>query len=153
MAVLAFYLEAIDDYVRFHLIIWCIIGIFCDFFNFNVYLLNLFPWIISVFSTFSWGMNSLGIYFIYCSRVRNDIINSLKMKDPQVTIGSFDRTNLFYGVKSFNRGPLFMNEFVLDISKYVASGGSTIIYCTTIKDVEQVYSFASSSYKRHFQVH
>ena len=116
-------------------------------------LLNLFPWIISVFNTFSWGMNSLGIYFICCSRVRNDIINSLKMKDPQVTIGSFDRTNLFYGVKSFNRGPLFMNEFVLDISKYVASGGSTIIYCTTIKDVEQVYSFASSSYKRCFQVH
>ncbi|KGN53928.2 uncharacterized protein LOC101222028 [Cucumis sativus] len=72
-------------------------------------------------------------------KVRSDIINSLKMKDPQVTIGSFDRTNLFYGVKSFNRGPLFMNEFVLDISKYVASGGSTIIYCTTIKDVEQIF--------------
>ena len=81
--------------------------------------------------------------FSYCSRVRSDIISSLKMKDPQVTIGSFDRTNLFYGVKSFNRGPLFLNELVLDISKYLASGGSTIIYCTTIKDVEQVFSFAS----------
>ena len=116
-------------------------------------LLNLFPWIISVFNTFSWGMNSLGIYFICCSRVRNDIINSLKMKDPQVTIGSFDRTNLFYGVKFFNHRRLLMNELVLDISKYVGSGGSTIIYCRTIKDVEQVCSFASSSYKRHFQVH
>ncbi|KAL0544641.1 hypothetical protein IC582_019759 [Cucumis melo] len=71
-------------------------------------------------------------------KVRSDIINSLKMKDPQVTIGSFDRTNLFYGVRSFDRGPLFMNKLVLDISKYVASGGSTIIYCTTIKDVEQI---------------
>ncbi|KAG6595478.1 hypothetical protein SDJN03_12031, partial [Cucurbita argyrosperma subsp. sororia] len=72
-------------------------------------------------------------------KVRSDIISSLKMKDPQVTIGSFDRTNLFYGVKSFNRGPLFLNELVLDISKYLASGGSTIIYCTTIKDVEQIF--------------
>ncbi|XP_022154483.1 uncharacterized protein LOC111021754 isoform X2 [Momordica charantia] len=72
-------------------------------------------------------------------KVRFDIINSLKMKGPQVTIGSFDRTNLFYGVKSFNRGALFLNELVLDISKYVASGGSTIIYCTTIKDVEQIF--------------
>lgn len=119
--------------------IFCII-----FFNFNVYA----PKFISLdsFNKFSWGMNYLCIYFTYCSRVRSDIINSLKMKDPQVTVGSFDRTNLFYGVKSFNRGSLFMNELVLDISKYVSSGGSTIIYCTTIKDVEQVYSFASSSY-------
>ncbi|KAE8649368.1 uncharacterized protein LOC101222268 [Cucumis sativus] len=71
-------------------------------------------------------------------KVRNDIINSLKMKDPQVTIGSFDRTNLFYGVKFFNHRRLLMNELVLDISKYVGSGGSTIIYCRTIKDVEQI---------------
>lgn len=76
-----------------------------------------------------------------CSRVRNDIINSLKMKDPYVSIGSFDRKNLFYGVKSFNRSQSSVNELVKEIAKYVASAGSTIIYCTTIKDVEQVYSF------------
>lgn len=96
-------------------------------------------------------MTYFGFYSKYGYSVRSDIIHSLKMKDPQVTIGSFDRANLFYGVKSFNRGPLFLNELVLDISKYVAAGGSTIIYCTTIKDVEQVYSFAS--HKHHFQVH
>ncbi|TYK27040.1 ATP-dependent DNA helicase RecQ-like [Cucumis melo var. makuwa] len=71
-------------------------------------------------------------------KVRSDIINYLKMKDPQVTIGSFDRTNLFYGVKFFKRPRLFMNELVLDISKYLASGGSTIVYCRTIKAVEQI---------------
>ncbi|KAL0544651.1 hypothetical protein IC582_019769 [Cucumis melo] len=74
----------------------------------------------------------------FLSRVRSDIINYLKMKDPQVTIGSFDRTNLFYGVKFFKRPRLFMNELVLDISKYLASGGSTIVYCRTIKAVEQI---------------
>ena len=63
------------------------------------------------------------------------------MKDPFVSIGSFDRKNLFYGVKSFNRGQSSVDELVKEIVKYVASAGSTIIYCTTIKDVEQVYSY------------
>jgi len=60
------------------------------------------------------------------------------MVNPYVTIGSFDRTNLFYGVKLLNRGQSFVDELVRQISKEVATGGSTIIYCTTIKDVEQV---------------
>lgn len=72
------------------------------------------------------------------SRVRKDIMNSLKMRDPCVTIGSFDRKNLFYGVKSFSRGALFVDELVGEVSKCVATAGSTIIYCTTIKDVQQV---------------
>ncbi|XP_062081678.1 uncharacterized protein LOC133788273 isoform X2 [Humulus lupulus] len=72
-------------------------------------------------------------------RVRNDIINSLKMKDPVVSVGSFDRQNLFYGVKLFNRGQSSVDELVQEIAKYVASAGSTIIYCTTIKDVEQIF--------------
>ncbi|KAK4858826.1 hypothetical protein QYF36_022639 [Acer negundo] len=72
-------------------------------------------------------------------KVRVDIINSLKMKDPYIAIGSFDRKNLYYGVKQINRGQLFMEELVQEISKFVASGGSTIVYCTTIKDVEQIF--------------
>ncbi|PON69537.1 DNA helicase, ATP-dependent [Parasponia andersonii] len=72
-------------------------------------------------------------------KVRNDIINSLKMKDPYVSIGSFDRQNLYYGVKSFNRGQSSVDELVKEIAKYVAIAGSTIIYCTTIKDVEQIF--------------
>ncbi len=74
-------------------------------------------------------------------RVRIDIINSLRMNDPYVAIGSFDRKNLFYGVKHFNRGTLFMDELVQEISKFAGNGGSTIVYCTTIKDVEQVHFF------------
>lgn len=72
-------------------------------------------------------------------RVRIDIINSLKMKNPYVAIGSFDRQNLFYGVKEISRNQLFVNELVQEISKFVADAGSTIVYCLTIKDVEQVF--------------
>ncbi|KAK3025837.1 hypothetical protein RJ639_041285, partial [Escallonia herrerae] len=80
----------------------------------------------------------VGLTATATKKVRFDIINSLKMKDPHVAIGSFDRTNLFYGVKSFNRGSSFMDELVGEISRYVANTGSIIIYCTTIKDVEQI---------------
>lgn len=60
------------------------------------------------------------------------------MKDPHVAIGSFDRKNIFYGVKSFTHGSTFVNELVEEISKYVENANSTIIYCTTIKDTEEV---------------
>ncbi|KAG4974968.1 hypothetical protein JHK87_031789 [Glycine soja] len=78
-------------------------------------------------------------------RVQYDIIGSLKLNYPFVTIGSVDRTNLFYGVKLLNRGQSFIDELVREISKEVTNGGSTIIYCTTIKDVEQIFkSFAEA---------
>lgn len=74
----------------------------------------------------------------YHFRVRKDIIDSLNLKDPHVAIGSFDRKNLYYGVKSINRGSSFVDELVAQISKYVGNGGSTIVYCTTVKDVQEV---------------
>ncbi|KAF3454768.1 hypothetical protein FNV43_RR05216 [Rhamnella rubrinervis] len=81
----------------------------------------------------------IGLTATATEKVRIDIISSLKIKDPYVAIGSFDRKNLFYGVKPFNRGQSSVDELVQDISKLVASASSTIIYCTTIKDVEQIY--------------
>ena len=78
----------------------------------------------------------------YDFRVRVDILNSLKMKDPYIAVGSFDRKNLFYGVKSFNRGHAFVDELVREVSKCVAAG-STIIYCTTVRDVNQVHHLQS----------
>ncbi|KAK7301998.1 hypothetical protein RJT34_12875 [Clitoria ternatea] len=81
----------------------------------------------------------VGLTATATDKVRFDIINSLKMNNPYVMVGSFDRGNLFYGVKPFNRGQSFIDELVREISKEVASGGSTIVYCTTIKDVEQIY--------------
>ncbi|XP_048227320.1 probable ATP-dependent DNA helicase RecQ [Ricinus communis] len=81
----------------------------------------------------------VGLTATATAKVRFDIINSLKMNDPYISVGSFDRKNLFYGVKHFNRGSQFMDELVQEISKFVGNGDSTIIYCTTVKDVEQVF--------------
>ncbi|XP_020203680.1 uncharacterized protein LOC109789190 [Cajanus cajan] len=81
----------------------------------------------------------VGLTATATEKVRFDITSSLKMKNPYIMVGSFDRPNLFYGVKLLNRGQSFIDELVQEISKEVASGGSTIIYCTTIKDVEQIF--------------
>ncbi|KAK8942458.1 hypothetical protein KSP39_PZI008817 [Platanthera zijinensis] len=70
-------------------------------------------------------------------RVQNDIVHSLKMSDPYISIGSFDRENLFYGVKLCHRSQSFLDELVKEVSKYNVSGDSVIIYCTTVKDTEQ----------------
>lgn len=72
------------------------------------------------------------------NKVQNDIVHSLQMNDPYIAIGSFDRQNLFYGVKTLNRSLAFLDELVTEVSKYSKMGGSTIIYCTTIKDSEQI---------------
>ncbi|KAK9057500.1 hypothetical protein SSX86_022336 [Deinandra increscens subsp. villosa] len=80
----------------------------------------------------------VGLTATATEKVRKDITDSLKMKDPHIAIGSFDRKNLFYGVKSINRGLSFVDELVAQISKYVANGGSTIVYCTTVKDVQEI---------------
>ncbi|XVF37342.1 hypothetical protein REPUB_Repub19eG0137700 [Reevesia pubescens] len=81
----------------------------------------------------------VGLTATATENVRMDIINSLKMKDPYVAIGSFDRKNIFYGVKHHNYSQSFLDELVQEISRLVATAGSTIIYCSTIKDVEQIF--------------
>ncbi|WCJ34897.1 ATP-dependent DNA helicase RecQ [Euphorbia peplus] len=81
----------------------------------------------------------VGLTATATEKVRTDIINSLKMRDPYVAIGSFDRKNLFYGVKHFNHGIQFVDELVQEISKSSGNDGSTIIYCTTRKDCEQMF--------------
>ncbi|XP_059065394.1 uncharacterized protein LOC131036323 isoform X2 [Cryptomeria japonica] len=72
-------------------------------------------------------------------RVRLDIMQSLKLINPYRVISSFDRPNLYYGVKTFNRSAAFREELASEIAKDVKGGGSTIVYCTTIKDTEEVF--------------
>ena len=60
------------------------------------------------------------------------------MNNPFISVGSFDRKNLFYGVKPYNRGLHIVDDLVQEISRSIASGGSAIVYCTRIKDVKQV---------------
>ncbi|KAL3358829.1 hypothetical protein AABB24_015761 [Solanum stoloniferum] len=81
----------------------------------------------------------VGLTATATEKVRSDIINSLLMKDHHVAIGSFDRKNLFYGVKSFSRSSQFVDQLVEEISKYVDNANSTIVYCTTVKDTEEIF--------------
>ncbi|TVU31871.1 hypothetical protein EJB05_23575 [Eragrostis curvula] len=77
-------------------------------------------------------------------RVRTDIVSSLALRDPHVYIGTFDRPNLFYGVKLCDRSDSFTSDLAKDIQKKCFAGESTIIYCTTIKDTEQIFEALSS---------
>lgn len=65
-------------------------------------------------------------------------MQSLKLQDAFTAISSFDRPNIFYGVKGLSRTALFREELAREILKDVEKSGSTIIYCTTVKDVEEV---------------
>ncbi|KAH7677615.1 DNA helicase protein [Dioscorea alata] len=80
----------------------------------------------------------VGLTATATEKVQEDIVCSLKMNDPYIAIGSFDRPNLFYGVKCLSRSMSFVDELVAEVSKYSSSAGSTIIYCTTVKDTEQI---------------
>ncbi|TVU43725.1 hypothetical protein EJB05_10213 [Eragrostis curvula] len=50
-------------------------------------------------------------------RVRTDIVSSLALRDPHVYIGTFDRPNLFYGVKLCDRSDSFTSDLAKDIQK------------------------------------
>ncbi|CAN6468404.1 unnamed protein product [Victoria cruziana] len=72
-------------------------------------------------------------------KVQEDIKCSLKLEDPFIAVGSYDRKNLFYSVGSFSHVASFRDELIKEVSKYVGDGASTIIYCTTIKDTEEIF--------------
>ena len=66
-------------------------------------------------------------------RVRNDIARNLKLDDPKVLVGSFDRPNLTYKVEQ--RGDLFRQvQQVLQRHE----GESGIIYCIRRQDVDDM---------------
>jgi ATP-dependent DNA helicase RecQ len=77
--------------------------------------------------------------------VRSDIQQSLSLHQQYVYIGSFDRPNLFYGVKLIpapGRLASFIDDIITDIKSRVAHRESTIIYCATVHDTEQVIFWA-----------
>ncbi len=64
-------------------------------------------------------------------RVREDIVRSLGLRQPDILVGSFDRPNLIYKVERRKSGLGQVRE-ILDRHK----GESGIIYCTTRADVD-----------------
>jgi ATP-dependent DNA helicase RecQ len=71
-------------------------------------------------------------------QVRHDIIDQLKLRNPDRYIASFHRSNLSYIVKECNTRN--QSEFLLKtLKKY--SGSNIIVYAPTIKRVEETVDF------------
>jgi len=67
--------------------------------------------------------------------VRDDIVRSLLMKDPEVFVAGFDRPNLFLEVAQISGD----EERRQACEKLVSEGGSGIIYCATRKAVDGIH--------------
>ena len=71
-------------------------------------------------------------------KVREDIIKLLDLRDPFVSVQSFDRKNLFFSCVRPESKPKELRK-ILDSHK----GISTIIYCSTRRKVESLYETLS----------
>jgi ATP-dependent DNA helicase RecQ len=65
-------------------------------------------------------------------RVRADIVQQLRLRDPAVHVASFDRPNLFYAVRP--KGPQTWPELLAR----ARSGGAGIVYCLSRKRVDEL---------------
>ncbi|MBX9723041.1 MAG: RecQ family ATP-dependent DNA helicase, partial [Candidatus Obscuribacterales bacterium] len=66
-------------------------------------------------------------------QVRQDIIEQLGLKNPEVLVGNFDRPNLLYRVMSRQES---MKQIMEVIDRHKGEGG--IIYCISRKDVDKL---------------
>lgn len=73
------------------------------------------------------------------SRVRTDIVQQLRLKDPDIYISSFNRQNLYYEVKQKSKQAY--HQLLSTINKHQGrEKGSGIIYCLSRKHVNEVAS-------------
>src|SRR6185295_3366323 len=70
-------------------------------------------------------------------KVQHDIVTQLKLRDPAILIGPFDRPNLLYRVVPRNRADEQAAEIVSRHSKG-ESAGATIIYCISRQNTEDL---------------
>ncbi len=80
--------------------------------------------------------------------VRDDIISSLGLREPEVLVTGFDRENLYFGVKNVRGAAEKDRELLEIVGKHCSADGvgafahaadeSGIIYCSTRKNVEAV---------------
>lgn len=66
--------------------------------------------------------------------VKNDILCTLSLEDPEVVITGFDRKNLYYSVENIRRKDEFIMEY---IEKHPTESG--IIYYATRKNVDNLF--------------
>jgi ATP-dependent DNA helicase RecQ len=72
-------------------------------------------------------------------RVRRDILEQLRLRDPHKHIASFRRPNLRYIVRQCGSGA--QNELLLRAVRQVPDGGSLIVYAPTIARVGETVDF------------
>jgi ATP-dependent DNA helicase RecQ len=81
-------------------------------------------------------------------RVRRDIVAELRLRDPLVLVGSFDRPNLIYRV--LRRGNLH-NQLLEILSRHDNEAG--IVYCSSRKEVEALAAWLQSEGRRAVPYH
>lgn len=72
--------------------------------------------------------------------VKNDIVCTLGLRDPNVLVTGFDRENLYFGVETVKGKDDYVSRYVRE-----HSGESGIIYCATRKNVDKVYEKLSKT--------
>lgn len=72
-------------------------------------------------------------------KVREDILNLIGLENPDVTVLSFDRPNLHFGVVKSKSRPRTL-RYYLDL--YASRSG--IVYCSSRKNVDKLYDALSS---------
>ncbi|MBE9076844.1 DNA helicase RecQ [Romeria aff. gracilis LEGE 07310] len=70
-------------------------------------------------------------------RVRQDIVQQLRLNDPEVYVSSFNRQNLYYEVKP-KQGKRTYSELLAQVKTLLANQGSGIIYCLSRKRVDEI---------------
>src|SRR6266852_59524 len=66
--------------------------------------------------------------------VRDDIVRSLLMRDPQIFVAGFDRSNLFYEVTAVSGD----EDRRAACEQLIGEGGSGIVYCSTRRAAESM---------------
>jgi ATP-dependent DNA helicase RecQ len=80
------------------------------------------------------GVPFLALTATATPRVKKDIVDQLQLKNGKIFVGSFDRKNLRYEVVDAGSKKKWLLEYMSEVKDK-----SGIIYCSTRKQVEQVY--------------
>ncbi len=71
-------------------------------------------------------------------RVRTDIVQQLRLNDPEIYVSSFNRQNLYYEVKQKSKQPYHQLLSLINDHQNQAKGSSGIVYCLSRKHVDEV---------------
>ncbi len=70
-------------------------------------------------------------------RVREDIVKQLRLQDPEIMVGVFDRPNLTYRIQSREQAAAQI-QYAVERHRAAGDGGGTIVYCLSRKDTEKI---------------